>query len=103
MSKTATKPADPKTGTALSCRAQKAATVCVAGTFNDWNPTATPLTRQADGTWAATLALPRGRHEYKFVVDGEWCCEPGCETVYQGCPKCVANPSGTMNRVVEVA
>ena len=101
MSKTATKPHAPKTGTALSCRAPKA--VCVAGTFNDWNPTATPLTRQADGTWAATLALPRGRHEYKFVVDGEWCCEPGCETVYQGCPKCVPNPSGTMNRVVEVA
>ena len=99
MSKAATEPAEPKTGTALSCRAPKA----VAGTFNDWNPTATPLTRRADGTWAATLALPPGRHEYKFVVDGEWCCEPGCETTYHGCPKCVPNSSGTMNRFVEVA
>lgn len=102
MSKTATKPAEAKMGTALSCHASKATDVCVAGTFNDWNPTMTPLTRQANGTWAVTLDLPPGRYEYKFVVDGEWCCEPGCETAYHGCPKCVPNPFGTMNRVVEV-
>ena len=102
MSKTVTRTSEPKTGTALSCHASKAAEVCVAGTFNDWNPTATPLTRQADGTWAVPPDLPPGRHEYKFVVDGEWCCEPGCETAYHGCPKCVPNPFGTMNRFVEV-
>lgn len=45
MSKTVTKPAEPKTGTTLSCHALKAAAVCVAGTFNDWNPTAKPVTR----------------------------------------------------------
>lgn len=55
--------------------------VFVAGTFNDWNPTAAPMTRGADG---------------------EWCCEPGCETAYHGCPKCVPNSFGTMNRVIEV-
>lgn len=102
MSKAAMKTDEPKTGTLLSCRAPVAGGVCVAGTFNDWSPTATPLTRRADGTWAVHLDLPPGRHEYKFVVDGEWCCEPGCETAYHGCPKCVPNPFGTMNRVVEV-
>ncbi|MEO2090037.1 MAG: glycogen-binding domain-containing protein [Gemmataceae bacterium] len=102
MSKTATKPAEPKTGTLFSCHAPDAGVVCAAGTFNDWNPTTTPLTRRADGTWAVTLDLPPGRHEYKFVVDGQWCCEPGCEAAYHGCPKCVPNPFGTMNRVVEV-
>ena len=102
MSKTATKPREPKKGTALSCQAPKAKVVCVAGTFNDWDPGATPLERRADGTWAATLNLPPGRYEYKFVVDGEWCCEPGCDLAYNDCPKCVANPFGTMNRVIEV-
>lgn len=109
MSKTATKPAEAKlkpaetkSSTAISCRVLKAAAVCVAGTFNDWNPTSTPLIRQADGTWTVTLDLPPGRYEYKFVVDGEWCCAPGCEEPHNGCPKCVPNSFGTMNRFVEV-
>lgn len=47
------------------------------------------------------MNLSPGRHEFKFVVDGEWCCEPGCNGRDQG-PKCVPNPFGTMNRVIEV-
>ncbi len=102
MSKSATKAGGPKAGTVLTCHAPEAAAVCVAGAFNDWVPTATPLTRGADGTWAVRLDLPPGRHEYKFVVDGRWCCAPGCEEPSGGCPKCVPNPFGSMNRVVEV-
>jgi hypothetical protein len=48
------------------------------------------------------VALPPGRYEFKFVVDGAWCCEPGCEGPHHGCPKCVPNSSGTMNRLIEV-
>lgn len=103
MSKTASKSHATQKGTQFSCRAPAAGIVCVAGTFNDWDPLATRLTRRADGTWAVDLNLRPGRYEYKFVVDGEWCCEPGCEVSRHGCPKCVANPFGTMNRVVEVA
>ena len=102
MTKTATKPAEPKAGTLFSCHAPEAGVVCVAGTFNDWNPTATPLARQADGSWAAILNLPAGRYEYKFVADSQWCCEPGCEEPHNGCPECVPNSFGTMNRFVEV-
>lgn len=104
MSKTAmkTEPRAQKAGTSFSCHAPKAGAVSVAGTFNGWDPSATPLTRRADGTWAATLDLAPGRHEYKFVVDGQWCCEPGCEEPHNGCPHCVPNPFGTMNRVIEV-
>ncbi len=104
MSKTATEPpprAQAK-GTPFSCHAPAAGAVTVAGTFNNWDPAATSLKRDSTGTWMTTLDLPPGRHEYKFVVDGEWCCEPGCVTAYHGCAKCVPNPSGTMNRVVEV-
>jgi 1,4-alpha-glucan branching enzyme len=104
MNKTAKKSelSGQETGTPFSCHAPHAGVVCVAGTFNGWEPAATPLTRRADGTWAVTLDLPPGRYEYKFVVDGRWCCEPGCEEPAPTCSHCVPNPFGTMNRVVEV-
>lgn len=104
MSKTAKKsePRGQETGAEFACSAPHAGIVFLAGTFNGWDPTATPLTRRADGTWAVALDLPPGRYEYKFVVDGRWCCEPGCEEPAAGCPDCVPNPFGTMNRVLEV-
>lgn len=88
----------------FSCLAPEAKSVFVAGTFNDWKPDATPLHNHLpNGKWAVSLPLPRGHHEYKFVIDGQWCCEPGCEREYSGCPKCVPNDFGTMNRVLEVS
>lgn len=86
----------------FSCRAPEAKAAFVAGTFNDWRADAMPLKRGSDGQWRATLQLPPGHHEFKFVVDGQWCCEPGCEGAHHGCPKCCANDFGTMNRLLEV-
>jgi len=43
--------------------------VTVIGDFNDWDPTATPLTRH-DGEWSATVPLKPGRYRYAFLVDG---------------------------------
>ena len=88
----------------FSCDAPQARAVFVAGTFNDWKPDAAPLHPDLpNGKWVVTLPLPPGRYEYKFVVDGQWCCEPGCEHEYRGCPKCVPNEFGTMNRVLDVS
>ena len=87
----------------FSCHAPEAQAVFVAGTFNDWRPAATPLRRQADGHWRTTLPLPPGHHEFKCIVDGQWGCEPSCEHEYRGCPTCVPNAFGTMNRVLEVS
>ncbi len=88
----------------FSCHAPEAKAVFVAGTFNDWKRDATPLHIHLPNVkWTVTLPLPPGRHEYKFVVDGQWCCEPGCEHEYRGCPKCCANKFGTMNRILEVS
>lgn len=48
-----------------------AGTVSVAGTFNEWSTTATPLAGPDDaGVWEAVLRLDPGRYAYKFVVDG---------------------------------
>ena len=86
----------------ITCRAPRAKHIYVAGTFNDWSTTATPLKRSNGGEWKAELQLLPGRYEFKLVVDGMWCCEPGCDGPHHGCPKCVANPFGTMNRFIDV-
>ncbi len=90
-------------GTKFACNAPAAREVFLTGTFNGWDPRATPMAKDADGNWSVAVDLKPGHYEYKFVVDGSCCCDPGCEKAYQGCPKCVPNPFGTMNRVIEVA
>lgn len=55
-----------------------AKTVHLAGTFNGWNITAHPMDGpDADGVFQTTLTLPKGRHEYKFVINGRaWSTDP---------------------------
>lgn len=50
--------------------APNAHSVAVLGTFNNWEPT--PLTKNKDGIWTASLDLAPGRYEYAFVIDGRW-------------------------------
>ncbi len=50
--------------------------VYLAGDFNNWDPTALPMERDETGLWSVTLRLSPGRHEYKFVVDGQWVADP---------------------------
>jgi 1,4-alpha-glucan branching enzyme len=50
--------------------APNATRLALAGDFNGWSRTATPMTPRADGAWTATLALAPGAHRYAFVVDG---------------------------------
>jgi 1,4-alpha-glucan branching enzyme len=69
--------------------------VCVAGSFNDWNPQATPMVPLGNGKWAKELTLPDGRYEYRFVVDGAWVSDP--QSV-QTAP----NPFGSANSVLRV-
>ena len=46
--------------------------VALVGCFNSWHGEKDVLTKnEADGTWTITKALPPGRYEYKFLVDGE--------------------------------
>ena len=54
--------------------ADSARRVSVAGDFNDWNPTATPLRRAGNGNvWSVVVRVRPGRHLYAFVVnDSMW-------------------------------
>ncbi len=49
--------------------------VSVAGTFNGWSATASPLVRQGNA-WVAEVEVEPGQLEYKFVVDGRWMLDP---------------------------
>ena len=75
--------------------------VCLAGDFNEWDPSTVPMVRQDDGSWGVALDLVPGRYEYKFVVDGEWVCEPG-RSADEEHSCCVPNCFGTLNSVMLV-
>jgi len=66
--------------------APEAHAVSLAGTFNQWDATATPLVRSGpSGVWTATLTLPAGQHQYAFVVDGQrWVPDPAAPAVDDG-------------------
>jgi hypothetical protein len=65
----------------FSLYAPEAGCVSLAGDFNAWSPDDCPLEKSPRGMWERVLALPPGRYEYKFVVDGLWQNDPRC-TVY---------------------
>lgn len=50
--------------------------VFLAGDFNRWDPTATPMFLGASGEWCAEFPLQPGAHEYRLVVDGVWKEDP---------------------------
>ncbi|CAH1201402.1 1,4-alpha-glucan branching enzyme GlgB [Paenibacillus plantiphilus] len=52
--------------------------VALAGTFNNWNGDRNYMSRMEDGTgWEIELPILKGRHLYKFVVNGEaWIVDP---------------------------
>ena len=87
----------------ITCQANQAKSVFVAGDFNNWSSHAMPLSKGRGGVWKLKLGLPPGRYEYKFIVDGEWCCDPGCPGCVQEhaeCKHCIVNQYGSMNRVL---
>lgn len=69
--------------------------VAIAGSFNDWQPQASPMLRTSAGRWMKDLSLPPGRYEYRFVADGIWVDDPHAKET-------VANPHGGLNAVLVV-
>jgi 1,4-alpha-glucan branching enzyme len=73
-----------------------AATVSVAGTFNDWHPTTKIMYRSGEDQWLKEAFLPPGNYEYCLVVDGRWIPDPLAEDQ-------VPNPFGGRNSILKVA
>jgi 1,4-alpha-glucan branching enzyme len=72
----------------------QARAVAVAGSFNNWDLKRTPMRKEAT-TWKASLTLPPGRYEYRFVVDGQWLSDPKAK-------ESVHNSYGTTNSIIVV-
>ena len=72
-----------------------AESVCIAGTFNDWHPNATPMVPSSPGLWMKDLTLAPGTYEYCLIVAGHWKPDPRCEEK-------VENPFGGLNSVLRV-
>lgn len=72
------------------------AVVYAVGKFNSWTADATPLTKNADGTWGAVVEGVVMKDEYKFVCNGSWDFEE-LAAIEEG--KDCAEPVG--NRVID--
>ena len=74
----------------------KATTVCIAGTFNHWQPETKTLHSSGVGNWWKETALAPGTYEYCLVVDGKWMTDPLAR-------ESVPNPFGGRNSILRVA
>jgi 1,4-alpha-glucan branching enzyme len=68
--------------------------VYLAGDFNDWSFNSLPMRKAEDGKWRIRVPLSPGRHEYRYIVDGDWQNDP-CACGY------APNEFGSCNCVVE--
>ena len=80
----------------LVCRAPDALQVSVVGDFNDWNPSAHPMTQAPDQSWTVALDLRHGSHAYAFMVDGVLCLDPQAQGT-------VRTPQGERRSLVTVS
>lgn len=65
----------------------------LVGDFNGWNPQT--MRKQKNGGFAATVSLPGGSYEYKFILDGQWMQDPDNGVL-------AMNPYGSFNSVAVV-
>jgi hypothetical protein len=70
--------------------------VLIAGDFNNWSPSDTPMLREGEnGHFRAIVALPKGRYRYRLLVDGRWTCDPCNEQTE-------LNEAGELTSIVQI-
>mmetsp|Transcript_10803 Transcript_10803/g.28918 ORF Transcript_10803/g.28918 Transcript_10803/m.28918 type:complete len:214 (-) Transcript_10803:1167-1808(-) len=67
-------------------------TIELTGSFLKWTDTVEMMAK--DGVWSAVVKLPKGKHEFKFIVDGEW--------MYDLTQPHEPDETGNYNNVIEV-
>ncbi len=71
--------------------------VYLTGSPWEWKPNAKKMKRVGpDGHFSITVMLPKGTHEYKYIVDGNWSIDPKCR-------EWVPNPYGTLNNTITIS
>ena len=76
----------------FAIEAPAAQSVLLAGDFSNWDQNPVSLKKSRNGTWKATVSLPPGAYEYRYMVDGQWSDDPQCEMR-------APNPFGSANCV----
>ncbi|MCB1741951.1 MAG: alpha amylase C-terminal domain-containing protein [Gammaproteobacteria bacterium] len=74
--------------------APNADSVSVAGTFNDWSDSHTPLAREHDGCWSVDVQGVRDGDQYRFVIRN------GSKTLWRIDPRAVEVTSSIGNAIV---
>lgn len=94
----ARKPAQPKAERkVITVQADPGSTVFLAGSFNNWDPSALQMTdKVGNGVYSATVTLQPGIYEYKFVINGVWTLDPDPDRDW------TQNGLGTLNSVLRV-
>jgi 1,4-alpha-glucan branching enzyme len=74
---------------------EKVGSVTLAGEFNDWSTTNTPMKKLKKGSFSVTLFLKAGRsYSFRYVLDsGAWVNDPKADQY-------IANEHGEDNSVV---
>lgn len=92
------------TKTKKSCRVtfkytneEQAESAVLAGEFNDWSLTATPMKRLKNGSFSVTVSLKSGySYRFRYVLDGNvWVNDPEADSY-------APNEYGEENSVVSV-
>ena len=78
-------------------KANPGSEVFLSGSFNNWDEKGKKMKdANGKGEYAAMLYLPKGQHEYKYIINGEWHVDPDC-------PKWVQNECGTLNSLITIS
>lgn len=69
--------------------------VFIAGSFNKWNTSATPMGKVAPGRWEVILDLPPGEHQFRYYAAGRWFTDYAADGIER-------NPMGSYNSIIVV-
>ncbi len=92
----AKKPKKNSPSTEFTLNAPNASEVYLVGDFNNWDGAEYRMRKFKEGVYKKSVKLKPGRYEYRFVVDGEWWCDPDN-------PNRQPNSFGSENSVIEIA
>ena len=58
------------------CFENKPQSILLAGSFNGWSSKVNMIFDGMKNYWYANVTVPKGKCYYKFIVDGNWMCNP---------------------------
>ena len=73
--------------------------VMVAGDFNDWDANELVMEKKGNG-WERQMYLGDGKHEYRFMTDGEWITDPANPLKEKNSEKINGDKYASLNSII---